>query len=284
MSNDVVQYFSDTGLDYAAWSRQFNMHFGYWRWGLNPLRREPMLEEMNRQVSSRLGLDALDRNELLVDLGCGLGATMRSLTRRWGSQNLLGVTVVPWQVEQAALLNQEFAPGVRVEQASYLDLPLAEGSVAAAYALESHCYAHGPDKADFYRELYRILKPGARFVVVDGFTTSAPARRTRLFRSLLQKISEGWAVDSFPHMPAVWEGLHQLGFDDLQRHDFSWNIAPTALHAPFLALSFAVSRWFAGDRLNQVRWNHVRACFLSLAVGMHRGDFSYCLISGRKPG
>lgn len=273
--SDVVQYFSDTGLDYATWSPNFNMHFGYWRPGLNPLRREPMLEEMNRQVFSRLGLDGLDPEELVVDLGCGVGASMRSLESGWGRRNVLGVTVVPWQVEQAALL------GSRVQLASYLDLPVAADSVAAAYALESHCYAHGPDKGDFYRELFRILKPGARFVVVDGFTTRG--RSGGLFKWLLSEIRRGWAVDCFPHMPAVWDGLQQLGFADLQRHDFSWNIAPTALHAPVLSLSFALSRWFAGDRLNEVRWNHVRACFLSLAVGMHRGDFSYCLISGRKP-
>ena len=273
--SDVVQYFSDTGLDYATWSAQYNMHFGYWRPGLNPLRREPMLEEMNQQVFSRLGLDRLGRDELVVDLGCGLGASLRSLERCWGGRNLLGVTVVPWQVEQATLL------GSRVELASYLDLPLASESVAAAYALESHCYAHGPDKGDFYRELFRVLKPGARFVVVDGFTTRS--RSSALFSYLLGQIKQGWAVDCFPHLPAVWDGLQEMGFADLRLHDFSWNIAPTALHAPVLSLGFAVSRWLAGDRLNEVRWNHVRACFLSLAVGMHRGDFSYCLISGCKP-
>lgn len=273
--SDVIQYFSDTGLDYATWSPAFNMHFGYWRPFLNPLRREPMLEEMNRQVFSRLGLETMGPEELVVDLGCGVGASMRSLERSWGPRNLLGVTVVPWQVEQAALL------GSRVQLASYLELPLESNSAGAAYALESHCYAHGLDKGDFYRELFRVLKPGARFVVVDGFTTRD--RRGRIFEWLLSEIRRGWAVDCFPHLPAVWSGLHELGFADLRRHDFSWNIAPTALHAPVLSMSFALSRWFAGERLNRVRWDHLRACLLSLAVGMHRGDFSYCLISGRKP-
>jgi len=40
----LEQYYREAGPDYAAWSREFNMHFGYYRAGANPLRRETMLE------------------------------------------------------------------------------------------------------------------------------------------------------------------------------------------------------------------------------------------------
>ena len=49
------------------------MHFGFFRWGMNPLGRESMLEEMNLQVAARLGLLPDSRQEI-IDLGCGLGA------------------------------------------------------------------------------------------------------------------------------------------------------------------------------------------------------------------
>ena len=75
------QYYSEAGPDYAAWSPEFNMHFGYYRAGANPLRRECMLEQMNVEVLARLRL--ADNPELmLLDLGCGLGATLRSIARR----------------------------------------------------------------------------------------------------------------------------------------------------------------------------------------------------------
>jgi hypothetical protein len=32
----LEQYYSEAGPDYAAWSREFNMHFGYYRAGANP--------------------------------------------------------------------------------------------------------------------------------------------------------------------------------------------------------------------------------------------------------
>ena len=47
---DTQDYFTEVATDYRAWSPSYNMHFGYWRAGLNPLRRESMLVQMNREV------------------------------------------------------------------------------------------------------------------------------------------------------------------------------------------------------------------------------------------
>src|SRR5688572_29453614 len=72
----LIAYYEQAGPDYEEWSRAFNMHFGYFRAGLNPFLREPMLHEMNRQALERLRLNP-DSDGLLVDLGCGVGATVR---------------------------------------------------------------------------------------------------------------------------------------------------------------------------------------------------------------
>jgi hypothetical protein len=101
----LEQYYSEAGPDYAAWSRGFNMHFGYYRLGANPLNREAMLEQMNVEVLARLRVDGIAEPQLL-DLGCGLGATLRSFARRQPTASLLGVTRVPWQVEHACALNE----------------------------------------------------------------------------------------------------------------------------------------------------------------------------------
>jgi hypothetical protein len=84
----LEQYYSEAGPDYAAWSREFNMHFGYYRAGANPLHRESMLEQMNAEVLARLHLNDVAEPRLL-DLGCGLGATLRSFARRLPHARLL---------------------------------------------------------------------------------------------------------------------------------------------------------------------------------------------------
>jgi hypothetical protein len=94
---DLVTYYTEAGMDYRAWSRNFNMQFGFYRWGMNPLALESMLEEMSRQVFRRL---TLHNGMKVLDLGCGLGAPARALIR----QHDVAATAVPkveWQLAMA---------------------------------------------------------------------------------------------------------------------------------------------------------------------------------------
>lgn len=276
MSSSVVEYYTDTGLDYRAWSRDFNMHFGYWRWGLNPLAREAMLEEMNRQVFAQLD------DGLILDLGCGLGATMRSLARHRPSTRVVGLTLVPWQVEQATALNRPYGTRLEVLQGSYLDMPFESHSADGAYALESCCHAPGPDKGGFLEELHRVLRPGASFAIADGFIKTPEQRQSRFFRHLVRWSCEGWALDCFPSLPAFMGKLQELGFRQLQVRDISWQIAPSVMHSPGLVFFFALKKLLQGERLNSVRRRHLLACLVALVIGMHRADFGYYLVTGRK--
>jgi len=103
------RYYEEAGPDYAAWSAPFNMHFGFFRWGMNPFQREAMLEQMNLEVLDRLHLNpepSACSPARILDMGCGLGATLRSFARRLRGADLNGITLVPWQLEQGQRLNQ----------------------------------------------------------------------------------------------------------------------------------------------------------------------------------
>ena len=208
----LEQYYSEAGPDYAAWSREFNMHFGYYRAGANPLHRESMLEQMNAEVLARLNLNDIAEPRLL-DLGCGLGATLRSFARRLPHARLLGLTRVPWQVEHAHALNDAAGCGerVRVIEGDYEDTILPRSSYDGAYALESSCHAHGADKGALLTEAHRLLRPGGRLVVADGFLGGdrfASALQQRIYR----KLCECWVIEelgqltSLKQAPAYPEG------------------------------------------------------------------------------
>src|SRR6185503_17615814 len=112
-----------------------------------------------------------------ADMGCGLGATARSMAATLPLARVRGFTIVPWQVVTGNRLSAEADVGSRVELvlSDFTATPEPAASFDAAYAIESGCYATGPDKADLVAEMARLVKPGGRIAFSDGFRKDARA-------------------------------------------------------------------------------------------------------------
>lgn len=280
----LEQYYSEAGPDYAAWSPEFNMHFGYYCAGANPLRREAMLEQMNAEVLARLRLDGIAKPQLL-DLGCGLGATLRSIARRRPGAKLFGVTCVPWQVEQARALNKAAGCSERVSiiEGDYEDsrsMPFC--GFDGVYALESSCHAHGPDKAALLKEAHRLLRPGGRLVVADGFLA-----RESFFGGLQQriycKLCKCWVIGELAQLDLFTAQLEQLGFRDITVERLQSRVAPSVVHVPWVTLKFLVTDVVFGKRpMTSARWNNVLAPLLLPLVSAPLGPMTYCMITATK--
>jgi MPBQ/MSBQ methyltransferase len=281
-NREVVSYYVDTGLDYGEWSSEFNMHFGYYRFPMNPFKREPMLEEMNCQVFKHLYLK--DDDKLIYDLGCGLAAPCRSLAKKFPDKKIKGITIVPWQVEKANALNHAAGVDSTIEMVlgDYTALPFADHTADAVYALESSCHCEGLNKAAFIKEMFRVLKPGKRFVIVDGFVKRDPATFSSLLRYCNREICKGWALPSFPHLGSVIETINKYGGTEIETKDFSYRVTPSVLHAPYAVTYFLIKKMMQGEKLNPIRMGHLKACLLGLIMGLHRHRFAYCLITGIK--
>jgi cyclopropane fatty-acyl-phospholipid synthase-like methyltransferase len=279
----LEQYYSEAGPDYAAWSREFNMHFGYYRAGANPFGREAMLEQMNTEVLSRLQLDSIPEPRLL-DLGCGLGATLRSFARRLPDAELTGVTRVPWQVEHARSSNNAAGCGERVWiiEGDYEDTPLPSAGYDGVYALESSCHAHGADKGLLLREAHRLLRPGGRIVVADGFLTSAgfvSGLQERIYR----KLCECWVIEELAQLEIFTAKLEQLGFRNITVEHLQARVAPSVAHIPWVTLKFLLVDVLFGRRaMTRARWNNILAPVLLPLVSAPMGPMIYCMITATK--
>jgi len=278
----LEQYYSEAGPDYAAWSREFNMHFGYYRAGANPLRRESMLEQMNAEVLARLRLDDIAEPRLL-DLGCGLGATLRSFARRLPHARLLGLTRVPWQVEHAHALNDAAGCGgrVRVIEGDYEDTILPPSSYDGVYALESSCHAHGADKGALLAEAHRLLRPGGRLVVADGFLGGRFANA--LQQRIYHKLCECWVIEELGQLHLFTARLEQLGFTAIAVERLQLRVAPSVAHIPWVTLKFLLTDVVSGKRkMTRARWNNVLAPVLLPLVSAPLGPMTYCMITAKK--
>ncbi len=279
----IDTYYDEAGADYATWSRKFNMHFGYYRAGVNPFKLEDMLDRMNDEVLDRLDLGSV-QNATLLDMGCGVGASMRHAARRFCDASITGVTIVKSQIQRArALTPPDLESRAHYQHADYLDVPAAAKSFDGIFALESACYAPGIDKIDLMREIFRLLKPGRRFVVVDGFLKK-PAPTTGILGCVYREICTCWALDTFAELGGFAEGLRRAGFDDVHIEDASYRIAPSVLHIPLKVIRFFTCDLIRSRKhLTRERWHNVLAPLLGIVLGLARHQFGYYIITGRKP-
>ena len=279
----VTRYYTESGPDYQDWSPNYHMHFGYFRWGLNPFRRETMLEEMSRQVLLRLGIDATCAASLL-DMGCGLGATARYAPVLLPKAHITGVTLVPWQVQQARCLTNQanLSQQVRIIKADYTKTFFPNEKFDGVYAIESMCYASGLSKKNFVDEVYRLLKPGQKLVVADGFY-----KHTRPMNRFLKFCADyscrSWAFETYAGLQAFTEQLVEAGFCDIKIEEKSWHLVPSLVFVPWVAVKFLIKELFIKrSRMTRLRWGHVFAPFLGIFVGLARKRFGYYMITATK--
>lgn len=279
----ILRYYSEAGPDYAAWSPGFHMHFGYFRRGMNPAKREEMLNEMTRQVLSRLAIDG-GRPHRLLDMGCGLGASTRLAARERPGARLDGISLVPWQVAEARRLTAEQGLDGRAAffEDDYTAAPFADASYDGIFAIESACHAAGWAKSGFVREAARLLKPGGRLVVADGFVKGTEPMNP-LLGWCYRRVCANWALETFAEIDAFRACLERHGFVGVRVEDASWRIAPSVLHVPWVTARFLARQLVESRlRLTRARWGHLVACVLSPVVGMARRRFAYCLVSATR--
>lgn len=283
ITDDVVAYYQDAGPDYAAWSQSFQMHFGYCRRGAPWFRREAMLRAMNHEVLRRLQWPTHQQG-LMLDLGCGLGATMRDAVTQWPRATLLGITRVPWQVTQATQRNAAHLHAARlaVLHADYMAMPLPDACADGAYALESACYAPGSDKAALIREMARVVRPGGRVVIADGFRKGHTRPMRGPMRALYRKFCESWALNDLADIDRFADALRAHGFVDVCVEDISWRVAPSVLHVPWVSVRFLWQCLRQGEWPQGWRWRNVMGSLLTMLMGACRHRFSYCIVSARR--
>jgi MPBQ/MSBQ methyltransferase len=281
LEHSFQRYYEEAGPDYAAWSAGFNMHFVYFRRGINPFNREAMLEQMNREVLNRLRITG-DRPRIL-DMGCGLGATLRSIARRFPAAALHGITLVPWQLEQCRRLSQTGDCGAAIEfdLADYEHTALPSEAFDAIYAIESSCYGAGAGKPRMIREASRLLRPGGRFVVADGFLGPGKLRGPQPV--IYRRLCECWVIESLGEIDAFVRELELAGFCDVVAEQIQARVTPSVLHVPWVTLKFLLqSVIFASRKMTRARWNNVLAPVLLPFVGYPCGPLAYYMVSATR--
>lgn len=274
---DTEVFYDEATEDYEFWSKDFNMHFGYYSpLRCNPFKRDSMLNEMNRQIFLRL--KSSDTNTLYCDLGCGMGGTMKYGFQNNNNMKMLGVTLSEFQAYEG----NKRLKGLNglILKEDYNNTSFPDSSFDGALAIESFCHSGHSDAS--FREAYRILKPGAKLVVGDAFLKK-PIEKLCIGGSYCYKgLCDGWSLEQLGNIPAVEKMLYKIGFKNIAIEDISFRVAPSVLHVPFAISGFIFKKLLQQEELKPQSIKNLKGSLFALLSGVQMNNFGYYIITCTK--
>ena len=152
----------------------------------------------------------------VLDVGCGVGGPMGNLARHSGA-SFVGINNNAYQIERAKLHTRDVQSLCRFIHADYMRIPEDDELYDAAFAIES--MPHAPDKAGAFREVLRVLRPGACFAGYEWCLTERfdPGNAEHL--RIKNDIMVGDALPEIASMSEICAALRTAGFELLDSGD-----------------------------------------------------------------
>ena len=184
------------------------------------------------------------------------------------------MTISPEQVAEAK--RRHGNERVTYYCADYHTLPLPDASLDGVFYLESLCHSTRPEAA--LAEAARVLKPGGRIVLTDGYLRRPLEQTSPLFRYVVNAVAHNWAVPMFHEIAKAkeWNCNGQLKL--IEEFECGWRLGPSALHAAHLSLIQFFKLLFTRGATHW-QWRHLTASVFTIALGLYRRHFRYHLLA-----
>jgi ubiquinone/menaquinone biosynthesis C-methylase UbiE len=273
----VINFYDKATDDYRFWSKDLNMHFGYYiPFKTNIFKRNGMLNQMNTEVFKRLNIE--NQKKHIVDLGCGMGASIRHGITEHPKLAVTGLTISPFQVEKGnELLNSERGT---ILNRDYRNTQFPENSFDGAMAIESLC--HSGCSTEALQETYRILKPNATFVIADAFIKKELHEMHALAKYTYKGLCESWSLESLGNIHRVVSDLKAIGFKEVKVQNIWYRVAPSVLHVPFAISGFILKKLFKKEPLKPESKKNLKGSFFALLSSLSMTNFGYYMITAKK--
>ena len=156
----------------------------------------------------------------ILDVGCGVGGPMAEMARYSGA-SFVGLNNNAYQIKRAKETTQAEDIGslCHFVHGNYMQIPEDNDCFDGAFAIES--MPHAPDKAAAFRELLRVLRPGACFAGCDWCVTELFDSQNAEHARIVENIEIGNALPKISTTTEVYEALCEAGFDVLDARDLA---------------------------------------------------------------
>ncbi len=213
----LVNDYYDLATDFFEWGWGKSFHFA-------PRRRGESFKESllrhQRNIASQLSLQP---GMQVLDAGCGVGGPMGNLAR-WSGASFVGVNINQYQIERAKKHTRDVSELCRFLHTSYMQIPEENDRYDAAFAIESTI--HAPDRTGAFREICRVLRPGAYFAGYEWALTDDFDTGNSEHRHIKQDIMLGNGLPDINFTHEIRNALRDAGFEILETRDMAADADP----------------------------------------------------------
>jgi len=222
-SQQIIDYYDNCDIDYKLiWDldKSYAMHFGYWD---EKVKNFPQsLQRENEILAEKAKIKSSD---VVLDAGCGVGGSSIFLAKKFGCK-VIGITLSKKQVEQATKNAERNGVANNTEflVMDFENITFSDNKFDVVWAIESVCHANS--KKNFLEGINRILKPGGRLIIADGFAVKENLNSNE--KDIMQKWLTGWGVNFLEKIDNFEKFLADTGFQKISFLDITDRVMPSS--------------------------------------------------------
>ncbi len=206
---DIAEKYYDLVTDFYeyGWGKCF--HFFVQKKG------EKVEEAMKRHELEVAKALKLKPGMKVLDVGCGVAGPMKNIAEASGA-SITGLNINAYQIKKA----KEYIQKNNLEktcdflEGNFMNVDLPDNSFDAIYAIEAT--PHAPDRVKCFKEMYRLLKPGACFggyeyAILDNFDDNNVKHL-----KIVENFEHGGALQKVFKLKEMRSFFEEAGFEILE--------------------------------------------------------------------
>lgn len=261
------------GYKFVLWDAK---HFGYYPDKVANIPERRALELQQDQIAQKLSLKP---GQTILDAGCGRGVTACYLAKKYAVR-VVGIDMLDFEIDRARKRAQSkgLLEKTQFEVMNFDDLKFSEGYFHAVYV--SECLSHAPNVSKVLSQLFRVLRPGGKLVLMEYTLALDEAFSAEDMKSMdfIIKGSAMFGLKTFRHnrFPAI---LQSVGFEDVREENITDNFLPSLLRLYKKSkLVYPVTKL-----LGFPQWLFNTAVPTKLLPLVRKDLFRYCIFTAVKP-